>query len=121
MIGPRSDGAKRIGCRAPKLWTYTISIAPWPSWANRSKTSPALAILKTPRCTKDWIEEELFEQRRDLFSEIDLVFFDTTSIYFEGEGGQEIGQYGKSKDHRPGSQADGGGVGAGSARLAVVL
>jgi transposase len=57
--------------------------------------------LETPRCTKDWIEEELFEQRRDLFSEIDLVFFDTTSIYFEGQGGQEIGRHGKSKDHRP--------------------
>ena len=57
--------------------------------------------METPRCTKDWIEEELFEQRRDLFSEIDLVFFDTTSIYFEGEGGQEIGRHGKSKDHRP--------------------
>lgn len=43
----------------------------------------------------------MFEQRRDLFSAIDLVFFDTTSIYFEGEGGEEIGQHGKSKDHRP--------------------
>ena len=62
---------------------------------------PGTRVLKTPRCTKDWIEEQLFEQRRDLFSGIDLVFFDTTSIYFEGEGGQEIGQYGKSKDHRP--------------------
>lgn len=62
---------------------------------------PGARILNTPRCTKDWIEEELFEQRRDLFSTIDLVFFDTTSIYFEGEGGEEIGQHGKSKDHRP--------------------
>jgi len=58
-------------------------------------------VLNTPRCTKDGIEEALFEQRRDLFSAIDLVFFDTTSIYFEGEGGAELGQYGKSKDHRP--------------------
>jgi hypothetical protein len=58
-------------------------------------------VLNTPRCAKDGIEEALFEQRRDLFSAIDLVFFDTTSIYFEGEGGDEIGQYGKSKDHRP--------------------
>lgn len=65
------------------------------------KDQPGVRILETPRCTKDWIEEELFEQRRDLFSEIDLVFFDTTSLYFEGEGGQEIGRYGKSKDHRP--------------------
>lgn len=54
-----------------------------------------------PRCTKDLIEEELFCWRRDLFSSFDLVFFDTTSIYFEGEGGDTIGQYGYSKDHRP--------------------
>ncbi len=65
------------------------------------KDQQGTRVLKTPRCTKDWIEEELFAQRRDLFSTIDLVFFDTTSIYFEGEGGQEIGQYGKSKDSRP--------------------
>lgn len=62
---------------------------------------PGTRVLNTSRCTKDWIEEELFEQRRDLFSTIDLVFFDTTSIYFEGQGGEELGQYGKSKDHRP--------------------
>jgi hypothetical protein len=54
-----------------------------------------------PRCTKDRIEEGLFAHRRDLFSSLQLVFFDTTSIYFEGEGGQEIGRRGFSKDHRP--------------------
>src|SRR5512135_2906317 len=54
-----------------------------------------------PRCTKDRIEEALFAHRRDLFSDLQLVFFDTTSISFEGEGGQEIGQRGYSKDHRP--------------------
>jgi hypothetical protein len=54
-----------------------------------------------PRCTKDLIEERLFEARRDLFSTLDIVFFDTTSIYFEGEGGETIGQYGNSKDKRP--------------------
>jgi hypothetical protein len=54
-----------------------------------------------PRCTKDRIEEGLFAQRRDLFSGLQLVFFDTTSIYFEGEGGQDIGRRGYSKDHRP--------------------
>lgn len=55
----------------------------------------------TPRCVKDALEEALFERRRDLFSQLDLVFFDTTSIYFEGQGGTELGQYGHSKDHRP--------------------
>lgn len=54
-----------------------------------------------PRCIKDQIEEGLFHRRRDLFSELDLVFFDTTSIYFEGRGGETIGQYGFTKDHRP--------------------
>jgi len=54
-----------------------------------------------PRCNKDEVEELLFDRRRDLFTEVDLVFFDTTSIYFEGEGGRTIGQYGNSKDHRP--------------------
>jgi hypothetical protein len=54
----------------------------------------------SPRCTKDIIEEALFQQRQDLFSGLDVVFFDTTSIYFEGEGGT-IGQFGHSKDHRP--------------------
>jgi transposase len=54
----------------------------------------------SPRCTKDRIEEGLFARRRDLFTSLDLVFFDTTSIYFEGEGGETLGQYGNSKDHR---------------------
>ncbi|HMB04714.1 MAG TPA: IS1634 family transposase [Isosphaeraceae bacterium] len=54
-----------------------------------------------PRCTKDRIEEGLFDHRRDLFTDLQLVFFDTTSISFEGAGGQDIGQRGYSKDHRP--------------------
>jgi transposase len=52
------------------------------------------------RCTKDLVEEALFDRRRDLFTEVELVFFDTTSLYFEGQGG-EIGQRGHNKDHRP--------------------
>lgn len=66
-----------------------------------SAQDQAGATAFAPRCTKDLIEESLFAQRQDLFSGLDLVFFDTTSIYFEGEGGETIGQYGNSKDHRP--------------------
>ncbi len=55
----------------------------------------------SPRCVKDVIEEELFFRRRDLFTSMDMMFFDTTSIYFEGEGGESLGEYGHSKDHRP--------------------
>ncbi len=53
------------------------------------------------RCVKDRIEEALFARRQTLFSHLDLVFFDTTSVYFEGQGGQTIGRHGHSKDHRP--------------------
>ena len=54
-----------------------------------------------PRTTKDRIEEALFARRRDLFTGLDLVFFDTTSLFFTGEGGESIGKFGHSKDHRP--------------------
>lgn len=55
----------------------------------------------SPRCIKDLIEEDLFQVNRNLFSGLDLVFLDTTSLYFEGEGGETLGEKGYSKDHRP--------------------
>jgi hypothetical protein len=54
-----------------------------------------------PRCLKDLVEERLFAHRRDLLTRLDLVFMDTTSLYFEGTGGQTLGRHGYSKDHRP--------------------
>src|SRR5215217_3082273 len=54
-----------------------------------------------PRCVKDQIEEALFARRRDLFSELSVVFMDTTSLSFEGGGGETLGRRGHSKDHRP--------------------
>jgi transposase len=54
----------------------------------------------SPRCIKDLIEEGMFFERRDLFTGLELVFFDTTSIYFEGQGGERLGREGHSKDHR---------------------
>lgn len=59
------------------------------------------ASALAPRCNKDLIEEDVFKTWRDLFSGLELVFFDTTSIYFEGEGGESLGGRGFSKDHRP--------------------
>ncbi len=61
----------------------------------------AQATSFSPRCTKDEVEETMFAHNRDLFSSLDLVFLDTTSIYFESKGGQELGKRGFSKDHRP--------------------
>ncbi len=54
-----------------------------------------------PRCVKDRVEEALFAKRRDLFSELSVVFMDTTSLRFEGAGGETLGRRGHSKDHRP--------------------
>jgi transposase len=50
---------------------------------------------------KEAVEKSLFASTRDLFTELDMVFFDTTSIYFEGAGGETLGSHGHSKDHRP--------------------
>jgi transposase len=47
------------------------------------------------------VEGRLFAHRRDLLTRLDLVFMDTTSLYFEGAGGQTLGRHGYSKDHRP--------------------
>src|SRR5215203_791312 len=54
-----------------------------------------------PRTVKDLIEEQLFARRRDLFSELSVVFMDTTSLSFTGVGGETLGERGYSKDHRP--------------------
>jgi hypothetical protein len=47
------------------------------------------------------IEEQLFARRRDLFSELSVVFMDITSVSFTGAGGATLGDRGYSKDHRP--------------------
>ena len=67
---------------------------PLPEHEQDGKTLAARRI-------KDKIEEMLFAKNRSLFSKLDLVFFDTTSIYFEGRGGKDLGRRGFSKDHRP--------------------
>ena len=53
------------------------------------------------RTTTDAIEEDLYRHRQELFGEVSIAFFDTTSLYFEGAGGPTLGQLGHSKDYRP--------------------
>ena len=59
-----------------------------------------------PRCVKDVMEEDLFTCRRDLLTTLDVVFMDTTRLYFEGAGGQTLGRRGFSKDHRGPARKD---------------
>ena len=107
LVAPGSD-------RAAEKWKQDYAIAGVDSVALH-QLYRAMAWLGEPlpepeqkgatpfvvRTTKDLVEEAMFAHRRDLFSGLDLVFFDTTSIYFEGDGGQTLGCYGHSKDHRP--------------------
>jgi hypothetical protein len=65
------------------------------------KSSRGKAAWSGQRTTKDRIEELLFARRKDLFTSLSVLFFDITSICFEGEGGESIGQRGHGKDHRP--------------------
>ena len=57
--------------------------------------------------SKDSIEEALFQHRRDLFTEVTLAFFDTTSIYFEGRGGESLGTVWPFQRSSSRSEADG--------------
>jgi Transposase DDE domain len=52
------------------------------------------------RTTTDAIEEDLYRHRQELFGAVSVAFFDTTSLYFEGSGGETLGQLGHSKDYR---------------------
>ena len=70
------------------------------AWLGEEIAPKAEGAL-APRCVKDVIEEELFERRRDLFTDLSLVFMDTTSLSFYGAGGETLGARGHSKDHRP--------------------
>lgn len=91
-----SQGYKIIGAEKTQLQHLYRAMA-WLGTVTAAAPTQGLA----PRCIKDDLEERLFFQRRDLFTGLDLVFFDTTSIYFEGDGGQTLGRRGHSKDHRP--------------------
>jgi transposase len=51
---------------------------------------------------KQRVERELYLRLRDLFSlQVDLVLYDLTSTYFEGEGPPRLGAHGHSRDGKP--------------------
>jgi len=52
------------------------------------------------RSMTDAIEEALYRHRQPLFGAVSIAFFDTTSLWFEGNGGATLGKRGHSKDYR---------------------
>jgi transposase len=61
----------------------------------------APAGSEQPRRQCEAIEAALYRHRQTLFGELSVAFFDTTSLYFEGQGGATLGRRGHSKDFRP--------------------
>jgi hypothetical protein len=70
------------------------------AWLGEERGEKAQGAL-VARCVKDVIEEKLFARRQDLFTDLSLVFMDTTSLSFHGAGGETLGKRGHSKDFRP--------------------
>ena len=52
------------------------------------------------RSTAEAVEEALYHHRQPLFGAVSIAFLDTTTLWFEGAGGESLGQYGHSKDYR---------------------
>ena len=88
LVAPGSD-------RAAEKWKQDYSIAGADelslhhldramAWLGEplEQTQQSEAGAQGPRTTKDLIEEEVLLRRRDLFTTLEVVFFDTTSIYF---------------------------------------
>jgi hypothetical protein len=108
LMDPGSDRAAEVWCRryriegAEELELHHLYRAmAWLGQPLRGQRRDRGVAAEGLRTVKDRVEEALFARRRDLFSTLDLVFLDTTSLYFEGAGGESLGQYGHSKDHRP--------------------
>lgn len=52
--------------------------------------------------SKEAIETDLYLRLRDLFGlQVDVVFYDVTSTYFEGTGPEGLARHGHSRDGRP--------------------
>ncbi len=80
-----------------------------PVWKSRGRVKVDLVWLNQFYRTldiliahKERIEKEMYLRLRDLFHlKVEVVFYDLTSTYFEGEGPSEIARYGYSRDGRP--------------------
>lgn len=58
------------------------------------------AVDRHGHSTAETIEEALYRHRQPLFGTVSVAFFDTTTLWFEGAGGESLGQRGHSKDYR---------------------
>jgi len=84
------DEAERRGSRLPRVRVKLQQLKRW------------YRTLDQLRARKSVIEKELYLRLRDLFSlKVDLVFYDLTSTYFEGQGPVGLAAHGHSRDGKP--------------------
>lgn len=84
------DDAERRASRLPRVRVAFRQLKQW------YRTLDQLGARKAT------VEHELYLRLRDLFSlNVDLVFYDLTSTYFEGQGPATLGAHGKSRDGKP--------------------
>jgi len=73
----------------------------WPSRAGRLDHNHYLRSMDRVLPHREQIENAVFERVSELFSlPLSLVFYDLTSVYFEGDGVSPLAEYGYSRDHR---------------------
>jgi transposase len=90
FIAAWREEAERKASRAPRVRVAARQLQHW------YRTLDQLIEHKAP------IEHALYLRLRDLFSlQVDMVFYDLTSTYFEGKGPPEIGANGHSRDGKP--------------------
>jgi transposase len=84
------DEAERKASRAPRVRVEPQQLQQW------YRTLDQLLACKAQ------VEHALFLRLRDLFSlQVDMVFYDLTSTYFEGRGPPAKGAHGHSRDDKP--------------------
>src|SRR5215813_2500084 len=73
-----------------------------PGPGQRPPVAPVYRTLDQLLVQQKQIEKELFLRLRNLFSlNVDLVFYDLTSTYFEGHGPGGLARHGHSRDGKP--------------------
>lgn len=84
------DEEERLGSRTPRVRVDLRWLKQW------------YRTLDQLQARKAQIEKELYLRLRDLFSlKVDMVFYDLTSTYFEGQGPPVLGGHGHSRDGKP--------------------
>jgi transposase len=84
------DDEERLASKRPRVRVRDRQLRQW------YRALDALFVHKRQ------IEKELFLRLRNLFSlNVDLVFYDLTSTYFEGDGPTGLAEHGHSRDGKP--------------------